>query len=78
MSDDHAGPSPGLATLRSREFWELNDRGSNFDYLTDEQKAQLPRFFGWFPELATTGPRERLPTLPPDARPPEKTGSTAG
>jgi hypothetical protein len=37
-----------LAKLDSREFWEVNDRGSNFDYLTPEQKATLPQFFGWF------------------------------
>nr|WP_255216253.1 DUF2254 family protein [Pseudenhygromyxa sp. WMMC2535] len=40
-----------LAALRTREFWEVNDRGSNFDYLTDEQKSQLPIFFSWFPAL---------------------------
>jgi len=40
-----------LAALRTREFWEVNDRGSNFDYLSDEQKAELPRFFAWFPVL---------------------------
>lgn len=40
-----------LAALRTREFWEVNDRGSNFDYLSDEQKAELPRFFAWFPAL---------------------------
>lgn len=40
-----------LAALRSREFWEVNDRGSNFDYLSDEQKGELPRFFSWFPSL---------------------------
>jgi hypothetical protein len=40
-----------LRTLDTREFWEVNDRGSNFDYLTPDQKAQLPVFFGWFPAL---------------------------
>jgi hypothetical protein len=40
-----------LAALRTREFWEVNDRGSNFDYLSDEQKDMLPRFFSWFPSL---------------------------
>ncbi len=40
-----------LAALRTREFWEVNDRGSNFDYLSDEQKCELPRFFAWFPAL---------------------------
>ncbi len=41
-----------LAALRTREFWEVNDRGSNFDYLSDEQKLQLPVFFSWFPVIA--------------------------
>ena len=37
-----------LRTLNSREFWEVIDRGSNFDYLTPDQKGQLAAFFGWF------------------------------
>ncbi|HRI07684.1 MAG TPA: CerR family C-terminal domain-containing protein, partial [Nannocystaceae bacterium] len=37
-----------LRTLSTREFWEVIDRGSNFDYLTPDQKAQLATFFGWF------------------------------
>ena len=40
-----------LEALESREFWEVNDRGSNFDYLTPAQKSQLERFFSAFPEL---------------------------
>jgi len=37
-----------LESLENREFWEVNDRGTNFDYLAPEQKAQLATFFGWF------------------------------
>ena len=44
-----------LRTLDTREFWEVNDRGTNFDYLTPEQKEQLATFFGWFSTLADTG-----------------------
>jgi hypothetical protein len=40
-----------LAALHTPEFWEVNDRGFNFDYLSNEQKAQLPMFFSWFPAL---------------------------
>ncbi len=40
-----------LAKLDTREFWEVNDRGSNFDYLTPEQKSALTHFFAWFPGL---------------------------
>jgi hypothetical protein len=43
--------SQELMALDSREFWEVNDRGSNFDYLPPEQKAQLGTFFGWFAGL---------------------------
>lgn len=41
-----------LERLDTREFWEVNDRGTNFDYLTPAQKAQLPVFFRWFDNLA--------------------------
>jgi hypothetical protein len=40
-----------LARLDDREFWEVNDRGVNFEYLPPEQKAMLPRFFAWFEGL---------------------------
>lgn len=40
-----------LRSLDTREFWEVNDRGTNFDYLSPEQKNQLEEFFGWFENL---------------------------
>ena len=40
-----------LHELDTGEFWEVNDRGSNFDYLTPIQKQQLPTFFSWFSAL---------------------------
>ena len=40
-----------LLALENREFWEVNDRGSNFDYLTPRQKSKLPEFFAGFPSL---------------------------
>jgi hypothetical protein len=40
-----------LASLESREFWEVNDRGTNLDWLTPEQKSKLPEFFEWFTSL---------------------------
>ena len=30
------------------EFWEINDRGDNMNYLTEEQKNELDRFFSKF------------------------------
>ena len=37
-----------LECTTSKEFWEINDRGVNFEYLPPEKKAMLPIFFGWF------------------------------
>ncbi len=37
-----------LLNVESREFWEVSDRGANFDYLEPKQKEQLIRFFEWF------------------------------
>ncbi|RMH00559.1 MAG: DUF2254 domain-containing protein [Deltaproteobacteria bacterium] len=40
-----------LAQLEDREFWEVNDRGTNFDYLTPQQKSRLGEFFAAFAGL---------------------------
>jgi hypothetical protein len=37
----------GLGTVTSKEFWEVIDRGRNFEYMPPEQRAQLPVFFEW-------------------------------
>ncbi len=39
-----------LLAIDSKDFWEIIDRGENFDYLPPERKKQLQVFFGWFPE----------------------------
>lgn len=40
-----------LLRVESPEYWEIIDRGVNFDYLPPERKAMLQRFFGWFGAL---------------------------
>jgi len=40
-----------LMRVESPEYWEIIDRGVNFDYLPPERKAMLQRFFGWFGPL---------------------------
>lgn len=58
-----------LESLENREFWEVNDRGTNFDYLAPEQKAQLATFFGWFAgiePLAPTSARLTVSSLLPE------------
>ncbi len=37
-----------LLGVESREFWEVSDRGANFDYLEPRQKETLLQFFEWF------------------------------
>ena len=40
-----------LASITSREFWEISDRGVNFDYLNPDRRAALDTFFDWFAEV---------------------------
>lgn len=37
-----------LQNVTNREFWEVSERGTNFTFLSQEQKQQLPIFFSWF------------------------------
>jgi hypothetical protein len=39
-----------MLAVQNLDFWEVIDRGQNFDYLEPQRKAQLERFFGWFAE----------------------------
>ncbi len=60
---DMANESPGvLASIRdelfsvtSQEYWEITDRGSNFEYLGDKRHKQLATFFSWFDGLPEKG-----------------------
>lgn len=38
-----------LLAVDEEDFWEVIDRGRNFDYLTPERKKALSVFYGWFP-----------------------------
>ncbi|HET6149131.1 MAG TPA: DUF2254 family protein [Polyangia bacterium] len=54
--DDMAHESPErlssirdeLLSITAKDFWEVVDRGTNFDYLDDAGKERLREFFGWF------------------------------
>jgi hypothetical protein len=60
ISDDMAGESPErlrsirdeLLAITSKDFWEVVDRGANFDYLPEERKQTLRQFFAGFASLA--------------------------
>jgi Predicted membrane protein (DUF2254) len=36
-----------LQVVESKEFWEIVDRGQNFEYMPLPQRMCLPKFFGW-------------------------------
>ena len=46
-----------LLRVESKDFWEVIDRGTNFDYVDPQRKAQLRVFFSWFPSLQTVEQR---------------------
>jgi hypothetical protein len=37
-----------LESIDTPDFWEVSDRGINFDYMKPSEKEMLPTFFGWF------------------------------
>ncbi|MEM9067679.1 MAG: DUF2254 family protein [Myxococcota bacterium] len=51
-----------LLGVKSAEFWEVSDRGVNFDYLSPDRKEQLLEFFSWFADLAPV--RKSMVELP--------------
>jgi hypothetical protein len=61
-----------LLAVESREFWEVSDRGVNFDYLDPERKERLLEFFEWFgdklpPPRSTWVPTTLKVPVPADA-----------
>ncbi len=40
-----------LVAVESKDFWEVIDRGTNFDFLDGVRKKELRRFFSWFSSL---------------------------
>jgi len=45
-----------LGAVENEEFWEIVDRGKNFDYMPVEQRACLGAFFAWLNIEASTQP----------------------
>ncbi len=40
-----------LLAIEAKDFWEVIDRGTNFDYLDATRKGELKVFFSWFENL---------------------------
>jgi hypothetical protein len=65
ISDDMAGePDDRLLAIRhaleevtTKDFWEIIDRGRNFEYMPEPQRRCLEQFFEWH----NLGPRSEVP-----------------
>ena len=44
-----------LLAATEPEFWEVVDRGQNFDYVEPARREALLRFLAWFPQLTSVG-----------------------
>lgn len=62
-----------LMRVESKDFWEIIDRGRNFEYLPPEQRVALAEFFSWF-GLDSEPPRSSivLPMMAPFDPPPDQ------
>ncbi len=44
-----------LELVDTKDFWEIIDRGRNFEFMPPPQKEAMKRFFTWFDEKGTAG-----------------------
>jgi len=54
-----------LLSITSKDFWEVIDRGANFDYMEPARKEFLPRFYEWFANVPPVGQSKTARVLPP-------------
>jgi hypothetical protein len=66
-----------LLAIRSSEFWEISDRGANFDYLPPKRKRRMLEFFGWFGDRLAPLPEPAHEALL-DEPPPHASSVTGG
>jgi hypothetical protein len=55
-----------LESVESKDFWEIIDRGRNFEYMPPHQKREMSRFFGWL-DLARAEAKNLRKDLPRDS-----------
>jgi hypothetical protein len=58
-----------LERVETKDFWEIIDRGRNFEFMPASQKAAMRRFFEWFSPLTATSSFPGR-TVPPPTTPP--------
>lgn len=54
-----------LLSVKSAEFWEMSDRGENFEYLTPQRKVKMLEFFQWFGNMTPPNP-SKISSLKPN------------
>lgn len=68
-----------LLAVESKDFWEIIDRGRNFEYVPEPQRTAMRRYFTWFPGLddepVSAPPRtarspDAVPSAPPSTSAP--------
>ncbi len=50
-----------MLSISTRDFWEVTDRGSNFDYIPPDRKRCLVEFFRWFGDTLSPPRMSLLP-----------------
>lgn len=55
-----------MLSIGSPYFWEITDRGTNFDYIPPDRKQRLLEFFSWFGD-SIPSPRASLTPVEPSA-----------
>jgi Predicted membrane protein (DUF2254) len=59
-----------LERVETKDFWEIIDRGRNFEFMPPSQKAAMRRFFEWFTNIPSrSSPPARRSTLPSEPPP---------
>ncbi len=58
-----------ILSVTSPEFWEITDRGTNFDYIPAARKRRLVEFFAWFGDTIPPPRVGLLPDEDPSERP---------
>lgn len=59
-----------LVRVETKDFWEIIDRGRNFEFMPPKQKETMKVFFSWFEQLAPQ-------PAPPASAPKEPAGASA-
>lgn len=60
-----------LERVETKDFWEIIDRGRNFEFMPPSQKAAMGRFFEWFANMSQGAPpparQSMMPSVPPSS-----------